>query len=792
MCTRLLILLLLVAAATAAIACLAIYNRKRRQPTQPAVAEGAQPIAVEETQPTVIEEAQPTAAEEPQSIVAEEAEPTPAEETQPTPVEEVQAGAVPEAQPMVVQEAEPTAVAETKPTAVEETQPIAVEELQPTVAEETQPTVVEEAQPRVADEAQPTCAEEVPREEERKRQKPEERGGRPRGPAPSREQGSTPETKPRRLKPEILCWKRERQWMPVVEVPEDLLANSGLAVLQNGLPLTQDELREGCLHLKEAYGQVVVQWNEDEVAREVKIALGEGSYLLFKLSQNLNQGRRVKSPSAGSYLVMVPQSWERDEALSGPPPVTPESVFLTGYQAHFFELERGGNEKIAFRTPEGKSVIIGTKASICELVGTCLNDATEGIGPLFGERPPQIRALQEQAWKGVGTIVVGEEGTGKGKWRWDFSPVQDLIEQDLPSEVAARKSGWYFLRFYDTNGDLIESLDFRFICALKEIRILQPSPLPSEDGHRPVRVEFLHEPGCAVQPIDGSGSSAQIEYENDKTILTIPPDPTCDKTRWLVCSEDAAKVEVTILVERLWWAVGEDDKEPSQWEDQPFTLSRDDFAATSRKALWLRVPRLRWVNKILAGFEQPKARPYNVRVTEKTIAVPLREFSDSAEVGDRTQKHPFKVWIECDGGLTEGVVAIIPASQSVVAPARPKWVGFGRKKTAEAKAVLQPGSGEITVNERPLTDYFKETPPRAKRFLQRLLQLPQVRAVLSQMDAFVDVKGSNPTKTRQAKAAAHALARALASYDSKLKPLLKQAGFGGVRVTKVPTMERER
>ncbi len=300
--------------------------------------------------------------------------------------------------------------------------------------------------------------------------------GKPPGGLPHRQRDRSEVTtiltqgaKQRRPKPEIICWKKERQWIPAVEVPEELFESPNLAVLQNGLPpLTQDESREGCWHLKEAYGQVVVQWKEDEVAREIKIALGEESYLLFKLSgQDQNQGRRVKSPSSGSYLVMVPDNWESDDTLSGRPPAKPESVLLIGYQAHFFELEKDGDGKIAFRTPTGKSFVIESKAPQFELVGTRLNEASGDRGPLFGERSPQIRALDDQTWKDVGTIVVGEEGSGKGRWRKPFSPIPGGTQQDLPSEVAARKGGWYFLRFYDTNDDLIESLDFRFMSQFK-------------------------------------------------------------------------------------------------------------------------------------------------------------------------------------------------------------------------------------------------------------------------------------------------------------------------------------
>ena len=337
------------------------------------------------------------------------------------------------------------------------------------------------------EEEEPRKVGELQREVEGKREplEPGKRGGRPRAPARDREKQPLQEGKPRRPKPEIVCWKRERQWILAVEVPEELLENSGLAVLQDGSPLPQDESREAYWSLGRASGEVVIRWNEYEAPIETRIPLGEENYLLFKLSgQNQNQGRHVKSPSAGSYLVIVPDDWERDDTLSGLPPAAPEPVSLAGYKAHFFEFEKDSDGNIAFRAPTGKSFVTESQALQFELVGSRLNEASGDKGPLFGERPPQIRTPDNQGWKDVGTIVVGEEGSGKGKWRQSFSPIPGGTRQDLPSEVAARKGGWYFLRFYDTNDDLIESLDFRFTCALKEIRILQPSPLPSEDGHK--------------------------------------------------------------------------------------------------------------------------------------------------------------------------------------------------------------------------------------------------------------------------------------------------------------------
>lgn len=166
-------------------------------------------------------------------------------------------------------------------------------------------------------------------------------------------------------------------------------------------------------------------------------------------------------------------------------------------------------------------------------------------------------------------------------------------------------------------------------------------------GHKPVCVEFLHETNCMVQPVS-SLANIQIERQGDKTILTIPPNPACDESRWLVSPAGGPGVEVTINVQRSWWCVGEENTPPSEWQDRPVVLCREGFQATSSKALWLRLPKRRWVDKVLVGFERSKARAYDVKVTEKTVTVPLREFGDCAEVGDQTQQHSLRLWIQRD------------------------------------------------------------------------------------------------------------------------------------------------
>jgi len=497
------------------------------------------------------------------------------------------------------------------------------------------------------------------RQGERRKPDPEQRGGRPRKATQGHGKQQKQETKPRRPKPEVVSWKRERHWILALEIPDEFLGKSALSVLQNGSPLTQDETEEWSWRLKDAFGQVDVCWNEGGSDEKIEIALGQNGYLLLKLS-SLDRGRCVKNPSFGSYLVVVPESLERDETLSGPPPAAPEPTSIPGYRGHYFDLERGNSNPIAFHGQADTRLLVNPNMPRFELVGSRFNDASEEMGPLFGDRPPQIRDLDQEAWKDVETIVVGEEGPGKGKWRLGFSPVLGLIEQDIPSELTARKGGWYFLRFYDGNYDLLESLDFRFVGSLKGIKVHQSSAVPLEGRHTAVSVEFFHESDCRIQPADDLAGSVLIERKDSETILTIPPDPTTDKTRWPVCSQNSPPAEVMILVERIWWALGEENEIPSEWRDTCFTLSRDDFAAISNKAIWVRLPRPRWIDAVSVGFDQPKSRRFAVKVTENTVSVPLRDFADSQEVGDRLHKHHLMVWIKRNGRSVEGIVAVTP------------------------------------------------------------------------------------------------------------------------------------
>jgi len=96
--------------------------------------------------------------------------------------------------------------------------------------------------------------------------------------------------------------------------------------------------------------------------------------------------------------------------------------------------------------------------------------------------------------------------------------------------------------------------------------------------------------------------------------------------------------------------------------------------------------------------------------------------------------------------------------------------GTGRRKTSTARVFLRPGSGNITVNDRTLDQFFGRK--TARMIVRQPLQLVQLD---SKFDITATVKGGGTTG--QAGAIRHGLTRALIDYDETLRKSLRDAGF---------------
>ncbi len=94
----------------------------------------------------------------------------------------------------------------------------------------------------------------------------------------------------------------------------------------------------------------------------------------------------------------------------------------------------------------------------------------------------------------------------------------------------------------------------------------------------------------------------------------------------------------------------------------------------------------------------------------------------------------------------------------------------GRRKSSTARVLLSAGDGSITVNERPLDQFFgRET---ARMVVRQPLEVTELA---DKVDLRVRVHGGGTTG--QAGAIRHGIARALTEYDESLRVPLRKAGF---------------
>jgi small subunit ribosomal protein S9 len=96
--------------------------------------------------------------------------------------------------------------------------------------------------------------------------------------------------------------------------------------------------------------------------------------------------------------------------------------------------------------------------------------------------------------------------------------------------------------------------------------------------------------------------------------------------------------------------------------------------------------------------------------------------------------------------------------------------GVGGRKTATARVLLQPGTGNVIVDGQPMEDRF----PRL--FLQNQITLP-LRVTNTQRSFNVLVKVSGGGISGQAGAITHGIARALVKVDENHRSVLRQAGL---------------
>ncbi len=99
-----------------------------------------------------------------------------------------------------------------------------------------------------------------------------------------------------------------------------------------------------------------------------------------------------------------------------------------------------------------------------------------------------------------------------------------------------------------------------------------------------------------------------------------------------------------------------------------------------------------------------------------------------------------------------------------------KFLGVGKRKTAIARAYMNPGDGSILINERSLEEYFP-----TRRFQSVVHQAFEATGTQGKFSTHIRVMGGGIGG--QADAVRHAVARALLKADPLHRSKLKVAGF---------------
>jgi len=468
----------------------------------------------------------------------------------------------------------------------------------------------------------------------------------------------------RRLKPEIVCWRREGKWIIGIEIPSDYFSEDIQEVRQGANEMLREESRDQCWRLESLTDPLEVTWGNENNRNIDQVLINAEPYGIFKLTgSDQAKGRLVKRISYGAYLLVVPSAWSFEKGMTDQD-IVEESISIEKGKAYYCRFEQGREGRFTFVDENGKSWPLEAKPPLFELVGTTLEDANDDMGLLFGNAPPSVKIKGDRTWKEIACVVVIQQGieTGEARFKDKIIPPEDVTQLSLGDNLQAQSSGWYLLRFYDNKQDSpIERLDFRFVSAISVIKIHQNSVLPARSGHQIVAVEIAHKLNFRIKPATPPNNSLQIKQGLNSTTIVIPPKPEADESGWFLGTENGPYVRATFLAERIWWSITDERTEPIEWQDKPVALKREDFNPTAHKALWIHLPTSGWTDRIHVDFSLSQPRHFPVKIDQRVVKILLDNFYDSHALYDKGVAHNLFIQMQKNNQNLSAIVGSLSA-----------------------------------------------------------------------------------------------------------------------------------
>ena len=412
------------------------------------------------------------------------------------------------------------------------------------------------------------------------------------------------------------------------------------------------------------------------------VPLFEGGPLIFKLRKNWSgDGRKISRITNGHFIVVAPNSWER----TGRAPVEPDTCADPGFSAHYFHRDSASSNGVVdgFREWGGAPGV-----SIVKLAGRQVYDNCDD-GPLFVGDYPTIECSPEIEWARVG------EETERG-WGQNFRP----HEQSLP-EVLAGREGRFFLRVYDSEITLRDSVAFRYVRDLTRMEVdgteyAQGTLLvPTKSGYARTEVRFIGADGSTRTPVLPPDAHQAMAPSG---AIVVPPRPDADRLTCTLVSGFGA-VDFVLDLPRVWWRLEIGQSGSGEWRDRPLVMTRQEFRKHAYADATLTLLSARQTT-VRAGFDHEPTLRYNRKIDEECIVIPLAHFADHAQIDRRltTDAHFNVHWARATVPLI--VIAADPLPEIVSFAADPLKIVAGEEATLEW-ATRNTGDARVAIDPVP-------------------------------------------------------------------------------------------
>ena len=399
--------------------------------------------------------------------------------------------------------------------------------------------------------------------------------------------------------------------------------------------------------------------------QERVIPLFEGDPLIFKLRKNwAGEGRRIARITSGHFIVVAPKTWQR----TGRAPVEPDGCADPAFRAHYFHRDAATSDESVdgFREWNDSRVATGI-----ELIGLRVFDDSDD-GMLFVGDAPTLESSPETEW-----ARVGEET--EHNWGQNFLPGEQSLQ-----EVLDGREGRFFLRVFDSEVSLLDSVAFRYVRDLRRIHVnaaeyAQDTVLvPTSTGYPPTEVRFSDADGSTLSPIL-LVSALQIVAPSG--VIEVLPHPDADR---ISCSlgSGASAVNIVLDLPRIWWRLEDGRSDLGEWRDTPLVMTREEFRKHAHSNASMSVLSKRF-GSVRAGFDHELDQSYSRIVEDNRNAIPLAHFVDHAQI-DRRLNDDAHFNVEWAGEIVPLIVIFAdPMPEIVSFTADPATVFAGQEAILE-------------------------------------------------------------------------------------------------------------